>query len=99
MSRGLDFTPRGAVLARFTHLQYTPFVYRVQVNNQNKTNKLGTCRIFMAPKNDERGLPMVFAEQKDMMIELDKFAVNRELLSLPKCSCILLLILILSYSQ
>ncbi|XP_012266915.2 phenoloxidase 1-like isoform X1 [Athalia rosae] len=76
MSRGLDFTPRGAVLARFTHLQYTPYTYRVQVHNKTNSNKLGTCRIFIAPKHDDRGLPMLFADQKTLMVELDKFTVT-----------------------
>ncbi|XP_015592859.1 phenoloxidase 1 [Cephus cinctus] len=76
MSRGLDFTPRGSVLARFTHLQHVPFVYNIEVDNQNNQNKIGTCRIFMGPKTDERGLPMPFRDQKNFMIELDKFTVN-----------------------
>ncbi|XP_046738982.1 phenoloxidase 1-like [Diprion similis] len=76
MSRGLDFIPRGSVFVRFTHLQYTPYIYRIQVNNKSGTNKIGTCRIFLAPKQDELGRPMVFTDQKNMMIELDKFTVN-----------------------
>lgn len=31
LSRGMDFTPRGAVFARFTHLQHQPFSYRIEV--------------------------------------------------------------------
>lgn len=33
LSRGLDFVPRGNVFASFTHLQHTPFVYRIRLNN------------------------------------------------------------------
>lgn len=76
MSRGLDFTPRGSVLARFTHLQYTPYIYRVVVNNKTNSNKMGTCRIFMSPKNDDLERPMTFQDQKNLMIELDKFTVT-----------------------
>ncbi|XP_049822106.1 phenoloxidase 1-like [Aethina tumida] len=76
LSRGLDFQPRGAVFARFTHLQHRNFQYKIVVNNQSNGNKQGTCRIFLAPKFDERGNPWSFREQKLMFIELDKFTVN-----------------------
>ncbi|CAH1396533.1 unnamed protein product [Nezara viridula] len=75
LSRGMDFTPRGNVFARFTHLQHRPFTYKIQVEN-NGGPKMGTCRIFMAPKFDERGLPMLFRDQKLLFVELDKFTVN-----------------------
>lgn len=77
LSRGMDFQPRGSVFVRFTHLQHRPFNYRITVNNQNKSNKQGTCRIFLAPKFDERDNPwLLFRDQKNMFIELDKFKVN-----------------------
>lgn len=43
---------------------------------------MGTVRIFMAPKFDERGLPMQLRDQRLMMIELDKFATTCEYLSM-----------------
>nr|CAD7257151.1 unnamed protein product [Timema shepardi] len=76
LSRGLDFTPRGSVFARFTHLQHTPFNYRIQVENNSNQQRIGTVRIFLAPKFDERGLPMLFLDQKGLFIELDKFQVT-----------------------
>lgn len=75
MSRGLDFAPRGAVFARFTHLQHAPFVYRITVENSGN-QRTGTVRIFLAPRFDERGLPMLFRDQKNLFVELDKFTVN-----------------------
>jgi Hemocyanin, ig-like domain. len=36
LSRGIDFTPRGNVFARFTHLQHTDFIYKIQVCNCTK---------------------------------------------------------------
>lgn len=75
LSRGMDFTPRGAVFARFTHLQHAPFVYNIVVNNQGPQRR-GTCRIFLAPKFDERGLPWLFRDQKGLMIEMDHFTVT-----------------------
>ncbi|KAL1138896.1 hypothetical protein AAG570_008958 [Ranatra chinensis] len=75
LSRGMDFTPRGSVFARFTHLQHTPFTYKIQVNN-GSGQRMGTCRIFLAPRLDERGLPFLFRDQKNLFIELDKFTVN-----------------------
>lgn len=75
LSRGLDFTPRGAVLARFTHLNHADFTYRIVANNRNNAARRGTVRIFIAPRQDERGLPYVFRDQKELMIEMDKFTV------------------------
>ncbi|KAF7269759.1 hypothetical protein GWI33_017215 [Rhynchophorus ferrugineus] len=74
LSRGMDFQPRGSVFVRFTHLQHRPFTYTVQV--QSDGAREGTCRIFLAPKFDERGNPWLFRDQRLMFIELDKFQVN-----------------------
>lgn len=71
----MDFQPRGSVFVRFTHLQNQEFTYTITVTNQGN-NRMGTCRIFLAPKNDERGNPWLFKNQKDMFIELDRFTVN-----------------------
>ena len=76
LSRGMDFQPRGSVFVRFTHLQHQPFTYKITVNNQANGSRQGTCRIFLAPKNDEKGNPWLFRDQKTMFIELDKFTVN-----------------------
>ncbi|XP_046989756.1 phenoloxidase 1-like [Schistocerca americana] len=75
--RGLDFTPRGSVFARVTHLQHAPFKYIIEVNNAGPPRK-GTLRIFMAPKYDERGVPMLFRDQKHLFIELDHFTVRMD---------------------
>lgn len=75
LSRGLDFTPRGPVFARFTHLQHAPFTYTIKVENSGQQQQ-GTVRIFLAPKFDERGLPFLFRDQKNLFIELDKFVVT-----------------------
>lgn len=75
LSRGLDFTPRGPVLARFTHLNHADYKYKIVANNRNNAPRRGTVRIFIAPKQDERGLPFVFRDQKELMIEMDKFTV------------------------
>ncbi|CAH0557365.1 unnamed protein product [Brassicogethes aeneus] len=76
LSRGMDFQPRGSVFVRFTHLQHRNFTYKINVNNNGSGNKQGTCRIFIAPKLDERGNPWTYRDQKNMFVELDKFAVN-----------------------
>ncbi|KAK9503580.1 hypothetical protein O3M35_010109 [Rhynocoris fuscipes] len=75
-SRGLDFSPRGPVFARFTHLQHAPFTYKIQVENTGGNNRMGTVRVFLAPKFDERGLPWLFRDQKHLFVELDKFIVS-----------------------
>ncbi|KAF2899092.1 hypothetical protein ILUMI_07081 [Ignelater luminosus] len=75
MSRGLDFQPRGSVFVRFTHLQHQPFNYVIKVNNAGGARQ-GTCRIFIGPKFDESGNPMLLINQKDLLIEMDRFIVN-----------------------
>ncbi|XP_063707043.1 phenoloxidase 2-like [Culicoides brevitarsis] len=75
-SRGVDFAPRGNVFVRFTHLNHTPYTLILQVENRTGATRLGMCRVFMAPKNDERGVQMLFRDQRLLMIELDKFVVQ-----------------------
>lgn len=82
LSRGLDFVPRGNVFARFTHLQHNEFTYNINVNNSTGSPQMGTCRIFMAPHNDERGNPMLFRDQRLMMCEMDRFVVACKLFEL-----------------
>lgn len=79
LSRGMDFTPRGPIFVRFTHLNHADFKYNIVVNNKTNAIKRGTVRIFMAPKLDERGLPFTLENQRGLMIEMDKFQVSREL--------------------
>eukprot|EP00099_Drosophila_melanogaster_P015862 NP_524760.1 prophenoloxidase 3 [Drosophila melanogaster] len=76
MSRGLDFVPRGHVLARFTHLQHHEFSYTIKVENSSEATRYGYVRIFLAPKLDDRNAPMLLEQQRLMMVELDKFVVT-----------------------
>ncbi|XP_046387013.1 phenoloxidase 2-like [Ischnura elegans] len=76
LSRGLDFTPRGPVFARLTQLQHETFTYKIQVENTSNSQRMGTVRIYLAPKFDERGQPWLFRDQRNMFIELDKFVVT-----------------------
>lgn len=76
LSTGLDFGPDGNVYAQFTHLQHAPFEYKIVVENNARVQKIGTCRIFICPKNNERGEPYTkFEDQRLLMIELDRFTV------------------------
>lgn len=83
LSRGLDFVPRGNVFARFTHLQNADFTYNINVNNTTGRPAMGTCRIFLGPRNDERGQQFLFRDQRLLMIELDKFTISCKFLSTP----------------
>ncbi|KAG5864954.1 hypothetical protein JTB14_018716 [Gonioctena quinquepunctata] len=76
LSRGMDFQPRGPIQVRFTHLNHTTYTYTITVDNQSNGNRVGTCRIFLAPKHDEGGNPWLFRDQRTMFIELDKFKVT-----------------------
>lgn len=76
LSTGLDFGPDGNVYAQFTHLQHAPFEYKIIVENKSRAQKIGTCRIFFCPKNNERGQPFVkFEDQRLLMLEMDRFTV------------------------
>lgn len=76
LAAGLDFGPQGDVYATFTHLQHAPFVYNISVQSENTSPVRGTCRIFITPKVDERGVPLNLNDQRLLTIELDKFVVN-----------------------
>lgn len=73
LGSGLDFGV-GNVFARFTHLNHAPFNYKITVSSS--APRQGTCRIFIAPKTDERGTALSFNDQRLYMIEMDKFTVN-----------------------
>lgn len=75
---GVDFGSEGKFFASFRHLQHEPFAYIIQVTNSNPFVLRGTCRIFLGPKTDENGRPLTFAQQRVMMIEMDKFTVTCE---------------------
>ncbi|GLH01682.1 Phenoloxidase subunit 1 [Gryllus bimaculatus] len=64
LSRGLDFAPRGPVFVRVTHLQHTPFSYRIQVNPPPQPNSCSQghsyCGIFNQPYPDRRPMGYPF---------------------------------------
>lgn len=72
--RPITFVTTNGMFYRFTHLQHKPFTYRIGV--QSNAAREATCRIFLAPKFDERGNPWLFRDQRLMFIELDRFKVN-----------------------
>ncbi|XP_058804269.1 uncharacterized protein LOC131671673 [Phymastichus coffea] len=76
LSRGLDFAPPGAVLARIQHLDHESFSYSFVVNNSNNQEVMGTVRVFIAPKFDENGGPLGQNDQRMLMAEMDKFVVR-----------------------
>ncbi|KPJ13409.1 Phenoloxidase subunit 1 [Papilio machaon] len=74
LGRGMDFFPRGSVLATFTHLKHDEFDYVIEVENSSGKKATGTVRIFLAPITDEKGNKLAFNDQRKLMIELDKFS-------------------------
>ncbi|XP_050666694.1 phenoloxidase 1-like isoform X1 [Leptidea sinapis] len=74
LSRGLDFSDRGPIYARFTHLNNRDFQYTIEVENSGNATR-GTVRIFLAPKYDERNIQWVFSDHRKMFIEMDRFVV------------------------
>jgi Hemocyanin, ig-like domain. len=51
----------------------------LQAENSTNSPKVGTVRIFLAPKFDERGVNFLFRDQRLLFIELDKFTVTCKL--------------------
>lgn len=76
MSRGLDFAPKGNVYARIKHLQHTPYNYIIYVEISSTVWLRGTIRLFLAPTKSEFDLLLTFREQRQLMIELDRFVTN-----------------------
>ncbi|XP_017796963.1 PREDICTED: LOW QUALITY PROTEIN: phenoloxidase 2-like [Habropoda laboriosa] len=60
----------------FSGVEITDIRLTTNQQRMNATRKRGTVRIYIAPKQDERGLPFTFRSQKNLMIEMDKFTVN-----------------------
>jgi hypothetical protein len=56
-----------------------PLRHWLQAENSTNSPKVGTVRIFLAPKFDERGVNMLFRDQRLLFIELDKFTVTCKL--------------------
>lgn len=81
LSRGLDFSPRGDVFARITHLQHGAFTIKVIVNNTGR-QKGGTVRIFMSSKYGHNGEALNFNQQRLLMMEIDRFTTQRKKLKL-----------------
>jgi hypothetical protein len=46
------------------------------VENSSNGARMGTVRIFLAPKFDERGQPFQLIDQKNLFVELDRFVVT-----------------------
>lgn len=78
MSNGLNFQPEGNVYASVTHLQHNDFQYILNVENDTVQQKSGTIRIFIAQKCDVRDRPLTIIELRHLMIELDRFEVDRK---------------------
>lgn len=78
MSHGLDFFPRGSILARITHLNHEPFTYKLTVFSENSDQIRVGVRIFMAPARDFANNNMTLPIQKHLMIEMDRFTAECE---------------------
>lgn len=78
MSHGLDFFPRGSILARITHLNHEAFTYRLSVFSQIQKEIWVVVRIFMAPAKDFAGSDMLLDQQKHLMMEMDRFTAKGE---------------------
>lgn len=64
------------IQARVSHLQHHDFNFRIQGTNTAKMTHQIVFRIFIAPIQEESGRRFSFREQRQLMIELDKFVVK-----------------------
>ncbi|CAG7727283.1 unnamed protein product [Allacma fusca] len=80
LSRGMDFgrsaETGGAVWARSTHLNHERFTYQISVTSNAAEQVRGTVRIFLAPRNNQRGERLSFRDQRQLFFELDRFSTN-----------------------
>lgn len=61
------------------HLNHVPFKLIIKATNNTGEKKIGTVRIFLAPKfNDLKEKFTSFDDQRSFFIELDKFQYDRE---------------------
>jgi Hemocyanin, ig-like domain len=55
------------------HLQHEDFTYQIKVDNTSGFVQELVFRIFMAPVKDQTGRNFTLREQRQLMIEMDKF--------------------------
>lgn len=79
LKNGLNFQPDVDIYARIKHLQHEEFQYVFDIENSSASQQSGTVRIFLAQKNNVRDRELTFEEIRMLMIELDRFTVNRML--------------------
>lgn len=77
LKNGLNFQPDGDIYARIKHLQHDDFQYVLDIQNDTASQKTGTVRIFLSQKNNVRDRELTFEEIRMLMIEVDRFRVNR----------------------
>nr|CAC04149.1 phenoloxidase II [Pimpla hypochondriaca] len=73
LGKGLDFKPKSNVGAIFTHLDHCPFKYEIKATSSLAEAKKGVVRIFIAPRIDDNGDQYTLADQRALMVEMDKF--------------------------
>lgn len=78
LKNGLNFQPDGNIYARITNIQHQDFKYVFDIQNDGSNVQNGTIRIFLAQKADTRDRTLTFEEIRSLMMELDRFEVNRE---------------------
>ncbi|GFV70497.1 hemocyanin A chain [Trichonephila clavipes] len=72
----IQFGSQGSVRVRYHHLDHEAFAYVINANNNGTVEKVGTVRLFLAPKYDELGNIIPLDEQRRLYIEMDKFSTN-----------------------
>lgn len=58
-------------------MNHAPFQYNITINNSAGAQTMGTVRIFLGPRLDERNTEMLLRDQRLMMMEMDRFVVAR----------------------
>ncbi|XP_055610032.1 phenoloxidase 8-like [Uranotaenia lowii] len=75
LGTGLDFNPTGDSFVTFTHLQHTPFTFRLQVRNSFSSPRQGTVRLYLIPTTDADGSNLGLKDRRRYAMELDSFKV------------------------
>nr|SMH67861.1 HcA [Scolopendra dehaani] len=76
LNPGFDFTRQSTATVNVQHLDHEPFHYKFRIYNNAQQVQNAAVRIFLAPKYDEQGHRLKVNDQRQLMIELDKFVVH-----------------------
>nr|Q95P08.1 RecName: Full=Hemocyanin subunit A; Flags: Precursor [Scutigera coleoptrata]CAC69246.1 hemocyanin subunit A [Scutigera coleoptrata] len=78
LGKGFDYTRKTTATVKVRHLQHEDYHYEIDIDNNAGKAKKAVFRIFLAPKYNEKGELFPVNEQRQLLVELDKFVATLE---------------------